>query len=862
MKNKLLHLKIFYLYLLIIFAGFSNNLLSQSIQIDSTFASDTEIFPFSVNDTIYGLKLSGNVQLNSDTSLVRVILSDTNGTEYMIYESYPLIVDEDTISLDEVCDETCYLDNFIPYSVRFEIINAEIYIDSFICSINSVNNPLILQNEEKIVNDSIKLEKIKSNIPEYDLNWIAGDNNVIHYFYKDKKNIFGEKYNLCGYEYYKDGIFSLPEQESPAIFQSAYVKNFNWRNRHGANKQGSPYFDNDDTTYTGWLTSVKDQGSSPSCWAFSSIAPVEAVTNLYFNQHIDYDLSEQDIVINSGGGVMNDPEVALNYISTNGVVTEFCFPFNTGTKCINPDTIIKINSSTVINLPSGNQNRAIDTLKKALITKGPLSFTIPSLTHAVTLTGFSTNQNDEVYWIYKDSQGADFGDNGFVYTYLNPLEDNRPIAANNPVEVLADSTPEILCRDEDGDSYYFWGIGPKPIGCPTCPDVQDCDDSNPNLGPYGTDYSCDCLLSYSSDTLFITSDTTWATNINQERVIVISNGAELTITGQLAFVENARLIIKQGGKLIIDGGILTKACTENWRGVEVWGNPDTTQGFTSLQGYLVLKNSGKIEFAQTAVFTGKKSYSGNIIDGYEGGLVQARDAIFLNNIIDVEFRPYQNMHPYYPEKELKNLSGFRNCEFLTDFSNNEFTDLEAHVILRDVKDICFYGCDFIYSDSYFNYSDDNGTGILSYDASFFVNPRCTNPNVQPCTAYDSCRFENLKYGIRAFNNGAYKFVSIKDAVFTSNERGIYFSGLTGPEIVSSKFYCNEDLPGVSGKDLGDIVYGLYLDGCTGYHIENNEFYEKYQYGGCQVSRVGLFVCNCECLNNVDRFNFLFHSLCF
>ena len=70
---------------------------AQTIQIGSTFTSDGEIFPFSPNDTIYGLSISGSVTLNSDTSLVRVVLTDIAGQEWMVYEAYPMIV-TDTVN--------------------------------------------------------------------------------------------------------------------------------------------------------------------------------------------------------------------------------------------------------------------------------------------------------------------------------------------------------------------------------------------------------------------------------------------------------------------------------------------------------------------------------------------------------------------------------------------------------------------------------------------------------------------------------------------------------------------------------------------------------------------------------------------
>ena len=75
-----------------------------------------------------GLSLEGNLQLNNDTSLVRIILENQDGSQYMIYEAYPLIASQLTFSVSEACDETCFLDAVSPSSVRIQVIDAELYI--------------------------------------------------------------------------------------------------------------------------------------------------------------------------------------------------------------------------------------------------------------------------------------------------------------------------------------------------------------------------------------------------------------------------------------------------------------------------------------------------------------------------------------------------------------------------------------------------------------------------------------------------------------------------------------------------------------------------------------------------------------
>ena len=105
---------------------------AQTIQIDSTFTADAELFPFSPNDTIYGLSISGSVALHSDTSLVRVILTDIYGHEWMVFEAYPMIVSNTAFDIDEECDETCYLELTIPFSLKILLTDADILLDSLI----------------------------------------------------------------------------------------------------------------------------------------------------------------------------------------------------------------------------------------------------------------------------------------------------------------------------------------------------------------------------------------------------------------------------------------------------------------------------------------------------------------------------------------------------------------------------------------------------------------------------------------------------------------------------------------------------------------------------------------------------------
>jgi hypothetical protein len=82
-------------------------------------------------------------------------------------------------------------------------------------------------------------------ILEYDMNWISGDNGLVEKYYEQKKGMFGEGYNLCGYDYYKEGVFEfIGHSEYPKV-DPGLVRHFDWRERHGANDPSSDYWDGD-----------------------------------------------------------------------------------------------------------------------------------------------------------------------------------------------------------------------------------------------------------------------------------------------------------------------------------------------------------------------------------------------------------------------------------------------------------------------------------------------------------------------------------------------------------------------------------------------------------------------------------------
>jgi len=853
---------------------------TQIIQVDSTFNQRSLLTNlFDDFDTITGIKINGTIQFHSDSSLVRVLFIDNHSNEFMICEAYPLIINkgETTVILDNACDETCYLNSLNPSSIRIEIIDATLYIENFYIITEYRDGLANLQYNAKRAKDSIKIEAINENIKTLGMDWTAGDNSLVRKYYWEKKLLFGTGYNLGGYDYYTGGIFEFPWPSIIYYNRSDLVPYFDWRNRHDATIEGTPYYDGD-ILGTGWITNVKNQNlwSCGACYAFSTVGLTEAFINLYFNQHLDFDLSEQDIVCNAvvlgcSGGI---PQDALNYIKTSGIRTEYCMPYQgtdfeplcdeMNSNCETPDTLVSIEDFGFI--PSNSNEEQI---RETLINHGPLNIVIQLSTnrHSVFLVGYFVDPDDQsIIWIYKDSGGESVGDNGFIYTknlniVNNPMFEINYIVGDPAVNIVNHPAPEIVCRDADNDGYCNWGIGnEKPDGCPCENNLPDCNDNNPFVGPYDENKYCSCLLPYDpQNPETITGNQQWLNPVPIDHDIIISSGASLTIKEYVYFAPGAKVIVQPGGTLTIDGGTLTKACDQPWEGIEVWGNPDLSQLYPQYQGHVYLMNQASIQNAKVGITTSKK-IEGEYIPGFEGGLVIANESSFKNNIRDIEFYPYQNIHPYSGD-ELNNFSYFTKCTFESCYTDStSYQTPDAHIYFNGIKGIKVNGCSFKFLKiencpvELYNM----GTGILGFDASFYVLPYCDDnplPIQGDCENLILSTFTNLRYGVRAFNTNENKTIAVTNSKFENVITGIYLSGFNRLQLLSNEIEIKKII-------IPNEIFqeGIYIEDCSGYHIEDNEIYSSYLYGySSLIDVIGMYIKNSGPEDN-EIYNNSLHNL--
>jgi hypothetical protein len=608
-----------------------SNGAASKIDINRVFTENRTFSPFSSHSSISGLSISGSIEKKSKDFLVRVILVDNDNREHLVLESYNMLNDDLNISIDDYCEETRLLNGINPKAIKVVTKNATLYFTDIKLTDKNNTNTNWARNFEEIKKEQVKakIERINDYNFKHKKLWRAGITQLSLKRYEDRKRILGirDDTHTGGIEYYYDGIFEIGEALPVNRNQNTtlYIDSFDWRNRHGKN----------------WITPNKDQEDSGFCCAFTAVGATEAMTNLYYNQLINVDLSEQEAACCNG---YNNPwtgmplSAPLSYIRDYGVCDDVVYPFvndsleslNCRSSFICPNELIKIGGYVSVSRTENN-------MKNAIINHGPLASSIHCfwynpdsthyiISHAMLIVGygqlhvgdtiyryiepnglfngaFTVKEEDPrigcTYWIYKNSYGTtmDEAHQGYMhiihYNYSNSV--GSTYYCSPSITSMNYSNSDIVCEDADGDGYYFWGIGPKPSHCPSwAPDTPDGDDSNIN---YGTLDSYGHLNALPAG-ITIKTPVTYSSNSSTSYRLGIVNGGSLTITGTTTLTGNSKIRVCEGGALIVDGGILQNA------------------DITMVPGsQLIVRNNGIINMASGKTFEALKGVVVNIESG-------------------------------------------------------------------------------------------------------------------------------------------------------------------------------------------------------------------------------------------------------
>ncbi len=336
-------------------------------------------------------------------------------------------------------------------------------------------------------------------------------------------------------------------------------------------------------------------------------------------------------------------------------------------------------------------------------------------------------------------------------------------------------------------------------------------------------FNCFSISQYDFYNDYVYSSDIVLDNVNYayKKNIVISQNTTLEVrNSKLSFSDKSRIIIEKGAKLIIDNSILTKidACEGLWRGIEVWGDNSQSQVTQGAQGILIMKNGAIIENAQEAVAVREGNPDFTPVWGTFGGIVRIKDCIFRNNRRSISFGSYDNFNPN-TGVIINNLSYIINNVFTWDDALLSNAVPFSHISMWDVKGVKIQGNEFR-NDDLTTYSNpfERGMGINSIDAEYQVQPRCVSLSL-PCTSYDNNTFVNLSYGIKVENGDRNKSVVVNHSDFYNCYRSIYFKNMEFGEITNCNFDVAQEI--VSGGMTNDATYGIYLDNCNAYEVEEN-----------------------------------------
>jgi hypothetical protein len=329
-----------------------------------------------------------------------------------------------------------------------------------------------------------------------------------------------------------------------------------------------------------------------------------------------------------------------------------------------------------------------------------------------------------------------------------------------------------------------------------------------------------------SNSITVSSTETWTRSRALSGNLTVASGFTLTIQCYLFMPPTAKIIVERGAKLIVDGGVITSATKQLWYGIDAWGNSSLSQFTTgnSSQSTVEVKNGGVIEYMQTGIITDRPGYP-----GYHGAIIKLTDAVLLNNVRGVQLLSYSNFLPS-SGTPASNQSAFQNTRFeTTPLWQTIYGNPAAMISMDNVSGVKIRGCSFLNSTSLAQLSSLNrGTGISSLDASFSIEALSTTRS----------EFEGLTYGVNCSATNPLKSITVCYSDFNNNLRGVICTGLNYATMFLNTFNGN-------GSSTG---YCLYLDGCSGYQIEQNSFNSL-----VALSGYGIYVRNSNNAANINGY---------
>lgn len=601
-------------------------------------SSDT--IPLKNLGTIYALSIDAVIEQPREASFVRIVLEDVEGKNYLVAESDRFRNDTTTVLFTEYCEETALLSGITPLRLKCYLTNATLQLMGIHASTEMSKRGNPTSSEMRGVKET-QVKDIVDRINAYNVRhgklWRAGMTNMALMNCTDRCKLLGAKIgvNTNCIEYYAGGIFEFGSisGKRKLFSESLYADSFDWSFRHGKN----------------WMTPIRDQRTTPFCTAFSVAAGVETMRNLYYNRPIIEHLSVQEIACCAKYNPKPDSLTGINidsaliYTRDSGLMLDSIYPFDEqGLQiCLsdekNPDEKIAItgyNSRRWYNfLPDS-------LLKKELINRGPqicwlyasdglngdhgfnhamllvgygqihsgmkLNFYYPNAPHNSSIITADDPRIGMTYWKFKNSWGLSSNNgyvngeyDGYMYILMDSLSViKRSYSIQTPIlsEKLSDS--DILCEDLDGDGYFNWGIGARPLHCPIwAPEESDGDDSEKTKGHMNQFGFCDELPNSLPLYQYISNDSTILAPEYRASHLGIINRATVIVKEKQTFADGLKLLLDKSTTLILDNTEIDGCSLQPYPDSKIILNNGATilKPFELPLGVELIINNGKIQ---------------------------------------------------------------------------------------------------------------------------------------------------------------------------------------------------------------------------------------------------------------------------
>ena len=96
------------------------------------------------------------------------------------------------------------------------------------------------------------------------------------------------------------------------------------------------------------------------------------------------------------------------------------------------------------------------------------------------------------------------------------------------------------------------------------------------------------------ETIRLYDDQTWNIAKDIKGDIIVGNATVLTINCTVNMPKGSKIIVKQRGKLVLNGATIQNACGEKWKGIEVWDDKKT-------KGKVIYQNNPTVKDLETEI---------------------------------------------------------------------------------------------------------------------------------------------------------------------------------------------------------------------------------------------------------------------